>query len=177
MALRLDDLPWGNGSLGAWAYLEYTARQDPSFFLDVIDQCLTMVSGGASINRLQEILNGGGSVFLVGPDGEGQLELQRRIDSTAKEAVQAAAPPGSAAAQHLSTAWSDIYGRNPDPSSGYREAVRAVEAVAAPIVSPNNPSPTLGSMLADLKNRHWSTATSLVPIQREASPGLHRLRR
>jgi hypothetical protein len=45
----------------------------------------------------------------------------------------------------LSNAWRSVYGRHPDASSGYRYAVRAVEAAADPVVSPNNASATLGN--------------------------------
>jgi len=37
-------------------------------------------------------------------------------------------------------------GAGPDPSGAYREAVRAVEAVAKPVILPNNDRATLGQM-------------------------------
>ena len=44
-------------------------------------------------------------------------------------------------------------GRNPDASGAYREAVRAVEAAYAPIVSPKNERATLGTIIADIRNK------------------------
>jgi len=135
------------------------AADESGLFIDLVDQCLTMISTYPQLTALQEILNQSGSVWTLGRDAEDLPELQRRVDSTVTESVQSAAPPGTSSATHLAKAWSDVYGRNPSPSEGYREAVRAVEAAAAPVVSPTNPSPTLGSMLADLRNKpeKWDT--------------------
>ena len=47
----------------------------------------------------------------------------------------------------------EAWGRSPDASGAYREAVRAVEAAYAPIVSPKNGLATLGSIIADIKNK------------------------
>ena len=56
-------------------------------------------------------------------------------------------------AQHLRDAWEKAWGRNPDASGAYREAVRAVEAAYAPIVSPKNERATLGTIIADIRNK------------------------
>jgi hypothetical protein len=42
-------------------------------------------------------------------------------------------------------------GRNPDPSGAYREAIRAVEVVAAPMVAPNDTLVTLGKIIGTLR--------------------------
>jgi hypothetical protein len=42
-------------------------------------------------------------------------------------------------------------GRDPDPSTAYRESIRAVEVVAKPIVSPENNRATLGTVIRDMK--------------------------
>jgi hypothetical protein len=51
---------------------------------------------------------------------------------------------------YLATAWNRAYGRNPDPSGAYRDAIRAVEASAKPIILPADPVATLGKMIAAL---------------------------
>jgi hypothetical protein len=63
----------------------------------------------------------------------------------------------------LSDAWHAVYGRNPNASSGYRDAVRAVEAAAKPIVSPNNPSTTLGTIIRDIEAAPQKWSLSLSP--------------
>ncbi len=55
--------------------------------------------------------------------------------------------------QHLRDAWQKAWGRNPDASGAYREAVRAVEAAHAPIVLPRDSSATLGKMIAALRDK------------------------
>ena len=63
------------------------------------------------------------------------------------------------AAVHLKEAWSDIYRHKPNPSAGYRNAVRAIEAVCPLTVIPNDPKPTLGKAIAAmrLKPSKWKT--------------------
>jgi hypothetical protein len=53
---------------------------------------------------------------------------------------------------HLRVAWGELMGRDPDPSNAYREAVRAVEAAAKPVLSPDNPRATLGTMIGALRD-------------------------
>lgn len=57
------------------------------------------------------------------------------------------------AGEHLRIAWSEAYGRTPDSGKAYLEAVRAVEAAAAPVVIPRDPLPTLGKILTALSDR------------------------
>lgn len=60
---------------------------------------------------------------------------------------------GDDAADHLDTAWAAAYGPNPDPDKAYDEAVLAVETLACPLVCPNNPRRTLGTVIRDLRNQ------------------------
>jgi hypothetical protein len=132
---------------------------DETFCLDLIDWCLENVQRARdNVRDLMVGLDGAGSVWTVGLDPEGKPQLERRIDATVAQAVETAAPSGTRAAAHLSKAWSEIYGRSPDPSSGYREAVRAVEAIAQPVVSPANATATLGTMIRDMQQKpeKWS---------------------
>jgi hypothetical protein len=48
--------------------------------------------------------------------------------------------------EYLSEAWRQVFGREPNPSSGYGWAVKAVEAAAKPVVLPQDPSATLGKI-------------------------------
>jgi hypothetical protein len=58
-------------------------------------------------------------------------------------------------------AWNKIAGRQPDPSGAYREAVRAVEAAAKPVVLPDAARATLGTMIAAMRDKPEKWTTSL----------------
>ncbi len=99
--------------------------------------------------QLDQVLDDGASVWRVGPTSE---QLVRRVDDAVQHVVDQAFQQASpTAGQHLATAWSAVYGRRPDPDRGYDEAVLAVEATAIPVVSPQDPRPTLGKVIAHLK--------------------------
>ncbi len=161
-ALRIR-LNWSNRADGAWADLATRAWADPELFLDLVDECLAFAQTYEEIEPLRKTLDGSGSVWTLGRDGDGQIELQRRVDPSVAAAVKGAPPVATSPAIHLSKAWSSVYGRNPAPSEGYREAVRAVEAAAVPLISPANGSATLGSMLAEVKSNPYKWGTVLNP--------------
>lgn len=58
---------------------------------------------------------------------------------------------GPTAGNLLEQAWNLTYGLHPDPTTAYSRAVKAVEEVACPLVLPNNPKPTLGTVIANLR--------------------------
>ncbi len=68
------------------------------------------------------------------------------------KAAEAVIAQSGRAGKLLEVAWSATYGRNPDPGKAFREAVRAVEAAARPVVSPKNSSATLGTIIKNLAN-------------------------
>jgi hypothetical protein len=122
----------------------------PSFAVPGPDQWETPAS-------LELLLSTANSVWRVSQRFDG---LERRIDPTVTQAVQAAAADPTAR-DHLATAWEAAYGRQPDPDKAYDEAVLAVETLACPLVCPNNPRPTLGTVIRDLNNQaaQWELAT------------------
>ena len=58
------------------------------------------------------------------------------------------------------------YGRNSDPSTGFREAVRAVEAAACPLALPDDAAATLGNELLGLHKRKPSAAPPAPLVER-----------
>ena len=64
-----------------------------------------------------------------------------------------AATANDEASLHLRQAWQATYGRDPEPSRAYGEAVRAVEAASCPLVLPKDPRPTLGKVIARLRDQ------------------------
>ena len=157
-ALRIA-LDWRSGEEGAWDSLMHQVVRDPDLFLDLVDECILYATHVDQLVELRGILESCGSAWTLGAGSGGSLELERRVDATAKAAAQGAAAQGTPAAVHLARAWSGVYSRNPNASDAYREAVRAVEAVAQPVISPANTGATLGTMLADLRNKpsKWKT--------------------
>jgi hypothetical protein len=143
-------------------------QADDVFALDVIDYLLGNLLR-ASENRgfpsnlaeeLDAILSDGGSAWEVADLGRSVYALQRRSVGPIREAIAGAAP-SSRAGEHLSAAWNRLVGRSPDASSAYREAVRAVEAAAKPVILPNNPKATLGTMIAAMRDKPEKWLTSL----------------
>ena len=149
--LRRDDLP----DLHTLADAE---------LLDLVDAVLANRGTGPwrrfgiadkPLERLERLLTDGGAAWRATPDG---LGLERRVDTVAAAAVATAAHTATAAgqdpaAEHLRAAWAAAYGVGPDPDRAYDEAVLAVEAVACPLVCPANPRRTLGTVVADLRDR------------------------
>ena len=65
--------------------------------------------------------------------------------------------------RYLRKAWGAAYGRNPQPDTAYRDAVRAVEAAAIPVVRPSRSPPTLGLVIAEIRDHPKHFATRLNP--------------
>ena len=121
-----------------------------SLYLDVVDYVLSHEQGlrRSVVTDLEEMLSAGGSAWRATSRG-----LERRVDEAHKNVADSVFAIGGRSAQHLREAWHRAWGRNPDASGAYREAVRGVEAAFAPIVSPLNASATLGTVIADINNK------------------------
>lgn len=101
--------------------------------------------------RLRRLLGLGGSVWTVSTDNR---SLVRRVNQTVETAVaEATSDPNAAASRHLRQAYGKAFGINPEPSTSYRKSIQAVESAAWPHVTPQNAKQTLGSMIADLRQR------------------------
>lgn len=162
-------LPIGSpNSQAAMENLVHRMIQNQGVALDVVDWCVESASG-VRLAHLEEILEQAGSAYTVTARDPIGGELTKRLDKTQAAAVQQAAPAGSEAARHLATAWSRIYRRNPDPSGGYSEVVRAVESAAIPVVSPKHRTATLGTVIGDLKAHkdQWSVALEAEKVSPE----------
>lgn len=150
--------------------------RDSELFLDVLDFMVGHVVGlnarhrpdmeyerGAEVDRaeLAEILRESGSIWTVAGSGQ-DSHLARRLTPPSQSLAQAAMTAGDRAASHLAAAWRATYGRKPSPQEGYNEAVKAVEAMAQPVVSPQNKLATLGTSIADIRQKptKWSLVLS-----------------
>lgn len=129
--------------------LHALVSKDDELFLDVVDY---MLRSYTSIDRrgLETLLASAGSVWRVNGQGKG---LERRVDSTATLQLSTAIDAGGRPAAHLAIAWAEAFGRNPDPTKAYAEAVKAVEAAVIPVVIPNERTPTLGKAIGQLRDQ------------------------
>jgi hypothetical protein len=130
---------------GRWDILDaidFLCQHDPDHDLSIPAGWIggAPVRGSEPLAVLNGLLASGGSAYRY---RKGRLE--RRVDDTAVAAFErVAATANDEASMHLRRAWTAIYGRDPEPSLAYGEAVRAVEAVACPMFLPKDPRPTLG---------------------------------
>lgn len=159
---------------------------DDRLCLDVVEYLLRDLRGWQqygeeSIVGLAKMLAEANSVWEVvswGGEREDEFTLERRISETAAAAAREAFKVPRAG-DHLRKAWHATYGLSPDPSEAYLEAVQAVEAAAKPVVSPNNPKTTLGTVIDDLGKApgKWEVVLGGLPAldQVQAVRGMGRL--
>jgi len=120
---------------------------DQEFALDVIDWMVAhwpRFSSGEHMDErtvaehwtadLNLKLRQGGSAWEVTSSGS-VYRLTRRAVGPVADVLEHTATDATRAHNHLTAAWSKLMGRQPDPTGAYREAVRAVEAVAKPVFS------------------------------------------
>lgn len=143
----------------AWTGVVNAVTADEDLFLDVIDFLVSRKKlDKYALGALETILSDGGSVWTVAtPDGA-EPRLERRIDPTVRDAAMGVMTVGDRASEHLAAAWTALYGREPSAGEGYREAVRAVEAAAKPVVTPADAVATLGKMIRAMEDApaKWS---------------------
>lgn len=161
--LRLA-LRWDNGAWPALHQVLAWANDYPDRFLTALDVLLGRLTGDAgdqAAERLDEILSQGGSAWRVATT-EDTWCLERRIDEAVQAVSDKAMEGTSSAARLLSDAWHAAYGRSPNPSEAYRDAVRAAEAAAKPVVTPDDPTATLGKMIVAMRDapQKWTFTIS-----------------
>jgi hypothetical protein len=109
--------------------------------------------GALPLGELERILDHGGSPFALhrrGPD----IRLVHRVDPTESAATAiAAADANGEVKRHLADAWNYAFDFTPDSDKAYACAVKAVEAVAIPILAPHASNPTLGHVLSNLRGQ------------------------
>ncbi|WP_420451562.1 hypothetical protein [Ilumatobacter sp.] len=134
--------------------------------LDLIDYCLsTCYRHSDRAVAMQDILDRSASAWTVGADADDLACLERRVDATVEAAARAEMEERTRAATYLSKAWHSLYGRNPDPSSAHRDAARAVEASARPVVSETDHWATLGKMISALEHKPDKWVTEIGDVE------------
>jgi hypothetical protein len=127
------------------ALMHLARTQGGAVLLDVVDATLADGVDRLEADELEQLLTDAGSAWHVAADGKA---LQRRVSIAARQALEATS--GTAAAVHLNAAWTAAYGRHPDPSLAYSQAIKAVESVSIPIVLDRDRLATLGRVIGQL---------------------------
>jgi hypothetical protein len=144
---------WSDGPFSARNSVLNLVKQNGELGLDLLDFLLAYAPERTAV-KLNGILIRASSAWEVRPAAEPRnFELVRRVLGPARDAIDDIRPVSERAHAHLTVAWGRLMGRNPDPSSAYREAIRAVEVVAAPIVTPNDTTATLGKIIKALRDK------------------------
>lgn len=153
-------MPSGHDRIGsAITYLGNEAANGDLDVLDAVVWATALTNGGRGLrDRLELLLQVHGSAWTIGRNTADQPCLERRVDETASAAAKLKMEQSGNPAVHLRRAWHRVYGRNLDPSGAYREAVRAVESVAKPVITPKDRAATLGKMIVamEAKPEKWS---------------------
>lgn len=139
---------------------EFTSR-NPNALLNMADWLLQTNEfphhERRRVNELEQMFDEGGSAWRVAPDGRSLIERTLEAEHAA---VALAAQGDDQIAADINTAWNAAWRREePSAVEAYAAAVKAIEGVLAPIVSPDNPMPTLGTMIRDLRQKpeKWDT--------------------
>ncbi|WP_404435905.1 hypothetical protein LG322_12315 [Microbacterium aerolatum] len=111
-----------------------------------------VIQGEDGNDELEDLLREGGSKWKVGTR-RGEAGLEERVAQGVAEAADAAMETRGHAGELLSAAWHSAFGVNPDPERAYSKAIKAVEAASIPVVSANNGSATLGSVLVQMRDQ------------------------
>lgn len=123
------------------------------YYIDFVLSHTRVWNTGAPIrfHELQEILRRSGSNWMVS-ERQGRYGLVERVPAGVAQAAQHVMSPRDLASSKLREAWDQAYGATPSPSAAYHDAVKAVEILTAPLISPKNNISTLGTDIRDLRN-------------------------
>jgi hypothetical protein len=148
---------WRHGSQSACNTLMSVMARDNQKMVEVVDFALKHIELGYGLDEaweapraLDRALAEAGSVWSVAGDPNG-YSLRRRVTEVGDALARQPQSGVGNAASELRTAYDKAYGREPEASAAYRHAIKAVEAAAIPVISPNNASATLGTVIADMR--------------------------
>lgn len=110
----------------------------------------------ANGDELEKVLARSKSAYTVGRRA-GRPGLIRRVPMGVQVGADSVMERAGRAGIRLARAWEALYGIQPNASEAYRNAIRAVEDVAVPLVSPKDPRATLGKMVQQMEDQgDWS---------------------
>ena len=145
------------GGLSSRTVLWQACKNDRGFGLQVTDVLVALLikAGGplaTQTGTLDLMLSHGGSMWKVG-EWEGHPGLIRRVDETVAARAALVMSGEGAATAHLRVAWVCFYRPDRDAAQTLGDVVKALEAAARPVVSPNDGQATLGKMISALRDK------------------------
>jgi len=156
--LRIS-LSWDSAQAEGWHLLR-DRTSSPELMLNVVDFFVARHAGpNRQLDRLEEVLIESGSAYTVQCQTQ-PYGLVRRVDPTVEAATKSVMSRDDAPGRLLARAWIGTYGLHPNPSDGYRHAVRAAEAAAIPVVLPTDSGATLGRVIGAIRSQPnlWQVA-------------------
>lgn len=126
-------------------------RANGPLAIDVIDLLCQTFCDGETAGAIAVTLTAGGSAWQVMAADNGTYALERRAPGPTKDALLEVASLSERAGSHLNAAWRALMSNEPNPGVAYSQAIKAIEVVARPIVSPSDASATLGKMIAAIR--------------------------
>ena len=148
------DLGVPAGAVMQMANLRPRLRKLPEkALLRVIDYMLSVTGPtprSTSWQQLETILQSAKSKWTVG-QRMGKVGLIERVPAGVQAAVEGTIASSGTAGTVLARAWSYVHGLEPNDSSAYADAVRAVEIAAIAVVQPNHGTATLGTVLGQMR--------------------------
>lgn len=150
-------LDWSSGLNTAFQELSDVVWNDDPRAVELLDAVLMLntrrPAGAARAEALGSMLLDSASAWEVRKDPAGWFCLERRVDETVEASARATMTVADNAGHSLHLAWHRTYGIDVDASGAYREAVRAVEAAAKPVVTPHDQVATLGKMIQAMADK------------------------
>lgn len=143
---RFDDLA---------SFLRKLRPEKMANLLDFMLGTLDSYRADEAAQELEKSLATGGSSWAVGVRG-GRRGLVARMPASVVDVVASVTSTSDKAGAKLAQAWDKAYGPDAQPTDAYVAAVRAVEILICPLVSPNNDRATLGTAIRDLRNQGGS---------------------
>jgi hypothetical protein len=151
LQIRLD---WSFSPEQAVEDLLRRMEEDGTVALDVVDFLLHDRAPETWAAELEQTLATGRSEWEVTetPEG-GHWRLTKRGLGPVVETIEATRDHSQRAHTLLMRAWGKLTGLHPDASSAYSDAVRAVEVVMRPVVTPDDSNARLGKMINALRDK------------------------
>ncbi|KLU10628.1 hypothetical protein ABL57_05660 [Kocuria sp. SM24M-10] len=126
------------------------------------------------VTHLGRILHTAGSGWGIG-ERQGRFALELRVPAGVLHTVDHVLSNQDKASSMLRSAWEKAYGVSPSPSDAYHDAVKAVEIVGAPLVSPNSDRATLGTIFRDLNDQESKGIWEFVMVGSKSTSALQHL--
>lgn len=130
---------------------ELAPEQDEQILQEIVDYILFNTTDIGVVNAFNRYAALSHLNWQASPAPPYQL-MHRVLPEVQRNYLELLGRADAAASQCLSVAWNAAYSSAPDPEKAWRESIRAVETLLAPVVTPTAKKATLGSMKSTLRD-------------------------